>query len=132
VGIDASGYAMAADTPHPQEAWALIEFLAGRHASESFAASGLIVPARGDVARSTVFLAPDQLPKNSQAFIDVIAEGVPTHTPPRWNEIAEVLGLALDPVWDGKTTPEAALQTLGPAIEKLLPQEEAPSAEVPR
>lgn len=123
VGIDASGYALSAQTPHPEAGWALIEFLASRHASEAFTASGLIVPARTDVAESTVFLNPALRPKHSQVFTQVIPDGVPTHTPPRWNEIAETLGLALDPVWDGKTTAQAAVSGLEPAIDKLLPTE---------
>lgn len=121
VGIDGSGYALSAQAAHPEAGWALIEFLTSRKALEKVTSSGLIVPARQDVAHSNVFLNPDASPKNSRAFIQVIADGVPTHTPPRWNEISENLGLALDPVWDGKTTSQAAVDTVVPSLQKLLP-----------
>jgi len=122
VGIDASGYAMAAKTKHPQAAWALIAFLTSQEAIAKASQSGLIVPARQDVAASGAFLNPDLPPRNSQAFIEAIPTGVPTHTPPRWNEVAEVLGLALDPVWDGKKTVEQAMEGLDETVKPLLPQ----------
>ncbi len=119
-GIDASGYAMAAGTEHPQAAWALIEFLSSPEAVGRFTESGLIIPARLDVAHSDVFLDPRKTPQNGQVFLDAIETGVPTRSHPRWNEIAETLMLALDPVWDGKTSPEAAVADVTPRIEKML------------
>lgn len=121
VGIDSSGYAMAAETKHPKEAWQLIAFLLSRASLEAFTRSGLIIPARPDVANSPTFLEPGKPPQNSHVFLDAIATGVPTHTPPRWNEISESLMLALEPVWAGTKTPEEALAPLQKSLETKLP-----------
>jgi multiple sugar transport system substrate-binding protein len=125
-GIDASGFAMSSKTPNPKAAWELISFLSSQTASKAYAESGLIVPARLDVALSETFLNPAEKPAHSRVFLDVIAKGVPTHTPTRWNEISEMLGVALDPVWDGLKSPQEALMPLSPQIQPLLEQEETP------
>jgi multiple sugar transport system substrate-binding protein len=120
VGIDASGYAISAKTPHPKESLALVEFLLSRPAIEKVTESGLIVPARPDVAVSSLFLSPRQAPAHGRVFLDVISDGVPTHTPPRWNELSEELNLALEPVWDGTQNAALAVQAVKPRLQHLL------------
>ncbi len=120
VGIDASGYAIAATSPHPNESFELIRFLLSKEAISKVTESGLIVPARPDVAQSDVFLGVHQDPAHSRAFLDVIPEGVPTRTPPRWNEFSEELNLALEPTWDGKQSAAEAARASKPELEKIL------------
>ncbi len=120
VGIDSSGYGVSAQTKHPDEAFELVSFLTNRRSIQRFSESGLIVPARKDVAQSDVFLAPDKLPKNAQVFLDVVEFGVPTRTPPRWNEISEEVNLALEPVWDGTKSPAAALDPIQHKLDAIL------------
>ncbi len=120
VGIDASGYAVSAATAHPAESVALARFLTSRHAVARMAESGLIVPARPDVAQSAAFLAPAQRPRHGRVFLDVIADGVPTRTPPRWNEFSEELLLALQPVWEGRQSAAEAVAGVKPRLERLL------------
>jgi len=118
VGIDASGYAVSQKSAHPQEALKLAEFLASKDAIAAFTKDGLIVPARADVAESPLFLNPDQKPHHSRYFLSIIADGVPTHLPERWNEIAEELQLGLQPVWEGK---KSVTDVSGPLSAKLTP-----------
>lgn len=120
VGIDASGYAISAKSKHPAESFELIRYLLSRKSVRTVTESGLIVPARPDVASSAAFLSPDQAPTHGQAFLEVIPQGVPTHTPPRWNEVAEELGLALEPVWDGQQDPATAMAAVKPKLDALL------------
>lgn len=120
VGIDASGYAISAKSPHPQESFELIRFLLSRESVAKVTESGLIVPARPDVAESKQFLAPKQAPEHGHAFLEVIPDGVPTNTPPRWNEMSEELGLALEPVWDGKQKAGPAMQAVQPKLQHML------------
>lgn len=120
VGIDASGYAISAKTPHPKESFALVSFLLSKEAIGKVAESGLIVPARQDVAQSDLFIAPRQDPAHGKAFLDVIPDGVPTHTPPRWNELSEELNLGLEPVWDGKQPASQAVKVMKPKLERML------------
>jgi multiple sugar transport system substrate-binding protein len=118
VGIDSSGYAISKTTRFPQEAWSFIAFLSSTKAQTALAESGLIVPARQDVAHSQAFLQSP--PQHSKTFIDIIEYGNPTHVPVRWNEIAEELGLALEPVFEGTRTAEEALKKVQPKIQILL------------
>jgi multiple sugar transport system substrate-binding protein len=135
VGIDASGYAISAKTPHPEAAWALVRFLGSRQAIAKIAESGLIVPARPDVAESGLFQnarpgaktgqgklsqAAVLPPAHGHVFLDVIPDGVPSHTPPRWNEFAEELQLALEPVWDGEQSAKTAIQAAMPRLQRIL------------
>ena len=120
VGIDASGYGISAKSAHPEESYALIEYLLGSDAMGRYTESGLIVPARPDVAHSALFLSPGQKPLHGKAFLDVIAEGVPTRTPPRWNEFSETMNLALQPVWEGKQDAATAVSAIKPQLEKML------------
>lgn len=126
VGIDGSGYAISAGTSHPDAAWALARFLTSRKAVARVAESGLIVPARRDVAESGLFprpgaaLAETPPPAHGHAFLDVIPDGVPTRTPPRWNEFSEELQLALEPVWDGAQPAKTAVEGALPRLQRLL------------
>lgn len=120
VGIDASGYAISAKTPHRDASWALLQFLLRRSSVETVAASGLIVPARRDVAESPLFLEVGKAPHHGRVFLDVIPDGVPTHTPVRWNELSEALQLGLEPLWDGKVTAKQAVTAMMPTLQPLV------------
>ena len=121
-GIDASGYAIASSTRHPEESYELIAFLESQPALTTVTQSGLIVPARKDVAESPVFLDNRLAPAHSRVFLDALEYGVPTRTSPRWNEISEVLGLALEPVWDGdeNVSAQQALEKVKPEVDRML------------
>lgn len=120
VGIDASGYAMAAHSRYPEAAWRLIAFLSTRPAQARFCASGLIVPARRDVAESPLFLAPDEPPRHGRVFLDAIASGIPTPSHPAWDELSEALTLALEPVWEGRQSPREAIRGLNADARRIL------------
>ena len=109
VDADTSGWAISKNTKHSEEAWRLVRFLAGKQACEEFTKSGLIVPARVDVANSNVFLDKAQSPKNSKLFIDIIPESKPTPVTENYQEIMDVVNIALEPVFDGKITAKEAI-----------------------
>ncbi len=118
VGIDSSGYAISSNTKHPQESWQFVSFLSSAKAQKMFTKSGLIIPARKDIANSKHFLGKQS--EHGEYFIDAIATGYPTHVPLRWNEITEELDVALEPVWEGNLQAEQAIRKVAPKIEKLL------------
>lgn len=75
--LDASGWAVSAQSKNPQAALKLVKFLSSKEAIEKFTESGLIVPARENVALSEKFL-DGQKPYNSRAFIDSVNNAKPT------------------------------------------------------
>ena len=110
VPLDASGWAISKSSKHKKEAMRLIEFLASHDSIEKFTQSGLIVPARIDVAKEQfmpkrgqwkknkkgkkvyeVKKTPRPLPKNERVFIDVIKTSKPTPVSVNYNEIQDNL-----------------------------------------
>ncbi|HBG49122.1 MAG TPA: sugar ABC transporter substrate-binding protein, partial [Cyanobacteria bacterium UBA9971] len=104
VDCDTSGWAISSSSQHPKEAWRLIKFLANKKSAERFTQSGLIVPARIDVANSEVFLNKNIPPKNSKVFVDIIPDSMPTPVTGNYQEITDTLNTALEPLWNGKKT----------------------------
>lgn len=72
VPIDASGWAIAKQSKQKESSIKLIKFLSSKENIEKITSSGLIVPARIDVAQSELFLDKNNSPKNSKAFLEVI------------------------------------------------------------
>lgn len=114
VPLDASGWAVAKSSKHKAEAMRLIEFLASEESITKFSQSGLIVPARIDVAKKmargqegkkarrckdakmhrcieNLNPSPNSLPKNERVFIDVIKTAKPTPVSVNYNEIQDDL-----------------------------------------
>lgn len=91
VPLDASGWAIAKSSKHKKEAMQLIQYLASKESIEKFTQSGLIVPARIDVAKGKFLLRKNLPPKNEQVFIDVIKTAKPTPVSVNYNEIQDKL-----------------------------------------
>ncbi len=90
VPLDASGWAIAKSSKHKPEARKLVDFLASKRSIEKFAASGLIVPAREDVAESIYFL-DNKKPLHTRVFLDVIKTSKPTPVSVDYKEILDNL-----------------------------------------
>lgn len=71
VPIDATGWAISKSSKHKPESLKLIKYLSSKESIEKFTQSGLIVPARIEVAQSEVFL-DDKKPHNAEAFLEII------------------------------------------------------------
>jgi len=120
VDADASGWVISKRARSPERAWKLVEFLASRKASEAFTQPGLIIPARQDVARSEVFLAPTEAPAHAEYFLSALETGKPMPAVPYWNAILDEVNQALEPVWEGQQSAEQALKDLELRIKPLL------------
>ena len=90
VQLDASGWAISKSSKHKAEALKLINYLSNEKSIEKFTQSGLIVPARKDVANSLYFLN-SQKPKNAKVFIDIIETSKPTPVTVDYREILDNL-----------------------------------------
>lgn len=120
VDCDTSGWAISRNSEHPYEAWKLIKFLSGKNSSENFTRSGLIVPARKDVANSNIFLDKTLPPNNSETFINIIPDSIPTPVTENYQEITDVLKTSLEPLWNGqKKAKEVIDENLTKKLKKL-------------
>lgn len=90
VPLDASGWAIAKSSKHKSEAIRLIKFLSSKESIEKFTQSGLIVPARIDVAKG-VFINNTEAPKDGNVFIDVIKTAKNTPVSVNYGEIQDDL-----------------------------------------
>lgn len=90
VPMDASGWAISANSKHKKEAYKLVEFLSSKKSMEKFTASGLIVPARIDVSKSEYFL-DGKKPMHAKVFLNTIETSKPTPVSVNYNEIIDKL-----------------------------------------
>ncbi|MGD9580076.1 MAG: sugar ABC transporter substrate-binding protein [Vampirovibrionia bacterium] len=120
IGADGSGWAIYSKTKHPDEAWKLVQFLASKEAITEFTKTGLIVPARKDVANSKFFFTPDTKPESAYLFLSIIENAKPTPKIERWNEVIDTINTALEPAWNGNTTTCKALNKVKNEVNELL------------
>lgn len=90
VPMDASGWAIAKSSKHKIAARKLVDYLASKESSQKFTQSGLIVPARRDVAESVYFL-DNKKPLNARVFLKVIETSKPTPVSVDYKEILDNL-----------------------------------------
>ena len=90
VPLDASGWAISKSSEHKISARKLVDYLASKESIEKFTQSGLIVPARRDVAESVYFL-DNQKPRNARVFLNVIETSKPTPVSVDYKEILDNL-----------------------------------------
>jgi multiple sugar transport system substrate-binding protein len=122
VDADASGWAISRQCRDPEKAWRLIQFLAGRQASAAFTTSGLIVPARKDVAASDAFLQGK--PASGQVFLDCLTTARPTLSPPAYDEILYDLIDTLPAAWEGEEPLDAVLPAVSARMDRLLREDQ--------
>ena len=90
VPLDASGWAIAKSSKNKIMARKLVDFLASKENSQKFTQSGLIVPARKDVAESIYFL-DNKKPRNARTFLTIIETSKPTPVSIDYKEILDNL-----------------------------------------
>lgn len=90
IPLDASGWAISKNSKHKIQALSLIKFLSSEKSSQLFTSSGLIVPARKNVANSNIFL-DNKKPKNSIVFLKIIEKSIPTPVTINYREILDDL-----------------------------------------
>lgn len=93
VPLDASGWAIAKNSKHKKEAMRLIKYLSSKKSIEEFTKSGLIVPARIDVAEGAFLFSTQnkKAPQNAQVFINIIKTAKNTPVSVDYSEIQDDL-----------------------------------------
>lgn len=101
VPIDISGWAISSQSKNKQLAWEFIEFLSSDYSIKKITETGLIFPAKKNIA-NTVFLAKP--PKNAKAFILSTQNSIPTPVCQKYNEINNLLNQEFELLFNGKKT----------------------------
>lgn len=115
--VGGAGFGINANTQHKAEAWTFLQYLAGAQGQTIFAKGGGAVPAMNlnktvtaafNVPYEKVFLAES----NRQGVYPNFAKYVQVSN--------TLLNPALDTVWNGESTAQAALSKIAPDVDKLL------------
>lgn len=100
--VDCSGYSLSASSKHKTEAIELVKFLNSPQSVSKLTQSGLIVPARRDIAYSSAFLDNSKKPLNAMAYLKAVETGNVTPVNENYQKITDKLNLLLEPVFSGQ------------------------------
>lgn len=100
VPMDSSGFTVYKRSKHKERAIDFIKFLSSKENIQKLAKSGLITPARRDVAISDEFLAG--MPKSSKVFLKVIETSKPTPVSKNYREFTDNLTKQLEPLFNNE------------------------------
>ena len=91
-------YAVSKETKHPEAAWKLASFMAGRRGQMETAASGHAVPSITSIAESDTFLKAKELPAglDHAASIRALAYAQPLPVHPSWMIAQDILQRNID------------------------------------
>ncbi|WP_059102579.1 ABC transporter substrate-binding protein [Shouchella shacheensis] len=115
------GYAINKDSNFPEEAFQLIEYLAGEEGQDIQTELGLAIPTYKSLSDTDVFLQPDQRPANAQAFLQAAENQRPgpwTLTPN--NQWLDHVNQNLGDVWNGERSAEEVLNEIKEEVDELL------------
>ncbi len=98
VQMDSSGWALSKSSKNKEQAIKFIQYLSNKENITKITQSGLITPARIDVANSEAFLTGK--PKSSKIFLDIIKTSKPTPVSKDYREITDELSQKLEPLFN--------------------------------
>lgn len=101
VPLDASGWVVAKSSKHKTQAVKLIKYLSSKESLQKFTKSGLVVPARIEVANSEYFFDGEK-PKNARVFLDIIEISVPTPVTVNFRQVLDNLKNSTEFMFSGK------------------------------
>lgn len=101
IAVDTSGWAVSKSSKHKEDAVEFVKYMSSYDSIKKITASGLIVPARVDVANSDVFL-DGQKPQNAKAFIDVLEYSKPTPVNSNYLFISDTINESTEDIFSGK------------------------------
>lgn len=90
-------------------AWKFVSFAGGPEGQAILARTGRTVPSLRAVAQSQAFLDPALRPASARVYLDAIASMRRLPNPPRWPEIEEAAGLALERLYYGELSQAEAI-----------------------
>lgn len=115
------GYAINKESNYPDEAFKLIEYLAGEEGQRIQTELGLAIPTYKSMSNEEVFLQSDKRPENAEAFL----KAAETQRPGPWtltpnNKWLDYINQKLPELWNGEKSAEELLNEIKPEVDKLL------------
>lgn len=121
VYIDTTGWAISKRTKNLEGAIKLIQYLSSEKSIRKYVQSGLILPARKDIATEFINNEKDKKPKNSNIFINMLKNAKPTPVNKNYNKINDILNEEIQKVLSDKQKAEETFnQKVIEKIEGLL------------
>ncbi len=119
--LDSSGWAVSKKSKNKKTAFKFVRYLASKHSSNKFTEIGLIVPARMDIARSSIFLDKSKKPQNCEAFLTSLKNSKPTPVNKNYSIINDIIKEKIKSLLNGNLKVEDAFdeKTIN-QIESLL------------
>lgn len=115
------GLAISARTQHPEEAFAVVEYLAGPRGQEKLTTTGFQLPNQRALASTSAFLQPGQRPTHAEVFVAAAEQSRPgpvTETPSGfWHD---VFATYADEVWRGERRAADLFPKIAPRIDQTL------------
>lgn len=106
VYVDSSGWAISKKSKKKELAVKLIKYLSSEQISEKFTQSGLIVPARIDVAQIYFKKSKNTIPQNEHIFVKMLDCATPTTVNENYNKINDILNEEVKNIFSGKEKAE--------------------------
>ena len=104
------GYAVSKNSENKELAYLVAEYFASENAQKILTSIGFNIPLYKDMAESEIFLQPDTLPKNKEAFITAAENQEPLDTIYTENDQwYAVLATRLQPMWNDPTVKASEL-----------------------
>lgn len=114
---DASGWAVSKSSKNKEHAVNFVKYLSSEEVSKLFTETGLITPARKNVAESEVFLNTNKKPCNSQVFLNVLSQSKPTPVNENYSKIVDETEKISNIIFSGN---KKSSEILTKSIEKKL------------
>lgn len=111
------GFGIAADTPHAEEAWEVVEFFTSRQGQKQFALEYAYVPSRRDLFTDADIL--ERFPHYEQ-FLGVAETTVPRPPVGQYAQVSDILQRYLSAAITQQMTPEAAMNAAAGETRRVL------------
>lgn len=111
-----SGYCIVKQTKHPEAAWKLVKWMAGKPGMDAMAAAGIAQPAISDLARSQPWIpgpeapAIERYPANRILTDEAVPYVVFEPTSDVFADLRTQINPSMDRIWSGTASAESALK----------------------
>lgn len=115
------GYAVYNKTKHPEEAFKLVQFLAGEQGQKLGTELGFQIPTFKSMSNTDLFLQPGQKPEHAEVFIKAAEH----ERPGSWTLTAngkwlDIFNQRAAEFWEGKASAQDVLNSMKPEVDKAL------------